>query len=64
MVIAQRGTETIFGMVLGVIFMSIVYNAFAMANINPYRETIVIGTTLIVAVFLVDFFKRVELAIH
>ena len=62
--IVKGGTGTIFGTVLGVIFMSIVYNAFVMANINPYWETIVIGTTLIVAVFLVDFFKRVELAIH
>lgn len=27
-------------------------------------ETIVIGTTLLVAVFLVDFFKKLEFAIH
>ncbi len=61
--IVKGGTGTIFGTVLGVAFMSIVYNAFVMANINPYWETIVIGTTLLVAVLLVDFFKRVEAAI-
>ncbi len=62
--IVKGGTGTIFGTVLGVAFMSIVYNAFVMANINPYWETIVIGTTLLVAVFLVDFFKKLEFAIH
>lgn len=61
--IVKGGTGTIFGTVLGVIFMSIVYNAFVMANVNPYWETIVIGSTLLAAVFLVDRFKKVELAI-
>lgn len=62
--IVKGGTGTIFGTVLGIVFMSIVYNAFVMANINPYYETIVIGSTLLVAVFLVDFFKKLEAAIH
>ncbi|HET6438158.1 MAG TPA: ABC transporter permease [Anaeromyxobacter sp.] len=62
--IVKGGTGTIFGTVLGIIFMSIVYNAFVMANVNPYWETIVIGSTLLVAVFLVDFFKKLEVAIR
>ena len=58
--IVKGGTGTIFGTVLGVVFMSMVYNAFVMANVNPYWETIVIGSVLLVAVFLVDAFKRLE----
>ncbi len=61
--IVKGGTGTIFGTVLGVLFMSIVYNAFVMANVNPYWETIVIGSVLLAAVFLVDAFKRLELRI-
>jgi len=59
--IVKGGTGTIFGTVLGIIFMSIVYNAFVMAGINPYYETIVIGTILLGAVFMVEFFKEKEL---
>jgi ribose/xylose/arabinose/galactoside ABC-type transport system permease subunit len=59
--IVNGGTGTIFGTVLGIIFMSIVYNAFVMAGINPYYETIVIGTILLVAVFMVEFFKKKEM---
>jgi ribose/xylose/arabinose/galactoside ABC-type transport system permease subunit len=59
--IVKGGTGTIFGTVLGIIFMSIVYNAFVMAGINPYYETIVIGTILLVAVFMVEFFKKKEM---
>jgi ribose transport system permease protein len=55
--IVKGGTGTIFGTVLGVVFMSLIYNAFVMAGINPYYETIVIGTILLVAVFLMNFFK-------
>ena len=62
--IVKGGTGTIFGTVLGVLFMSIVYNAFVMANVNPYWETIVIGSVLLAAVFLVDAFKRLEVRIH
>jgi len=56
--IVKGGTGTIFGTVLGVIFMSLIYNAFVMAGINPYYETIVIGAILLLAVFLMNFFKR------
>ena len=59
--IVKGGTGTIFGTVLGIIFMSIVYNAFVMAGINPYYETIVIGTILLGAVFMVEFFKKKEM---
>ena len=59
--IVKGGTGTIFGTVLGIIFMSIVYNAFVMAGINPYYETIVIGTILLAAVFMVEFFKKKEM---
>ena len=59
--IVKGGTGTIFGTVLGIIFMSIVYNAFVMAGINPYYETIVIGSILLGAVFMVEFFKEKEM---
>ncbi len=59
--IVKGGTGTIFGTVLGIVFMSIVYNAFVMAGINPYYETIVIGTILLAAVFMVEFFKKKEM---
>ncbi len=62
--IVKGGTGTIFGTVLGVLFMSIVYNAFVMANVNPYWETIVIGSVLLLAVFLVGAFRRLELRIQ
>jgi ribose/xylose/arabinose/galactoside ABC-type transport system permease subunit len=44
--------------------MSIVYNAFVMAGINPYYETIVIGSILLIAVFLVEFFRELETRIQ
>jgi ribose transport system permease protein len=62
--IVRGGTGTIFGTVLGIIFMSIVYNAFVMAGINPYYETIVIGSILLIAVFLVEFFRKLETRIQ
>ncbi|MGD0726113.1 MAG: ABC transporter permease [Spirochaetia bacterium] len=62
--IVKGGTGTIFGTVLGIIFMSIVYNAFVMAGINPYYETIVIGSILLIAVFLVEFFRKLETRIQ
>jgi ribose transport system permease protein len=62
--IVKGGTGTIFGTVLGIIFMSIVYNAFVMAGINPYYETIVIGSILLIAVFLVEYFKKLEVKIQ
>jgi ribose transport system permease protein len=62
--IVKGGTGTIFGTVLGVLFMSIVYNAFVMANVNPYWETIVIGSVLLAAVFLVDVFRRLEFRVR
>jgi len=61
--IVKGGTGTIFGTVLGIIFMSIIYNAFVMAGINPYYETIVIGTILLGAVFMVEMFKNKQMKI-
>jgi ribose transport system permease protein len=62
--IVKGGTGTIFGTVLGVVFMSLIYNAFVMAGINPYYETIVIGTILLAAVFLMEFFKNRAAAVR
>jgi ribose/xylose/arabinose/galactoside ABC-type transport system permease subunit len=56
--IVKGGTGTIGGTVLGVIFMSIIYNAFVMAGINPYYETIVIGGILLAAVTLMEVSKK------
>jgi ribose/xylose/arabinose/galactoside ABC-type transport system permease subunit len=35
-----------------------------MAGINPYYETIVIGTILLAAVFLMEFFKNRAAAVR
>jgi ribose transport system permease protein len=56
--IVKGGTGNIGGTVLGVVFMSMIYNAFVMAGINPYYETIVIGGILLAAVTLMELSKK------
>lgn len=43
-----------FGTVLGVLFMAIVFNAFAMSGINTYWQEVVNGVMLLLAIFMVE----------
>lgn len=52
------GVGSILGTTLGVIFLAIVYNAFAMTGIDTYWQDVVIGAMLLIAVFLSEFLKR------
>jgi ribose transport system permease protein len=52
------GIGTIRGTLLGVLFLAIVYNAFAMTGISTYWQDVVIGIMLLAAVFLSEFLKR------
>lgn len=52
------GTGSIFGTVLGVIFLAMIYNAFNMTGVNTYWQDVAIGTMLLVAVFLGEYLKR------
>ncbi|MCC7450891.1 MAG: ABC transporter permease [Anaerolineae bacterium] len=56
------GVGTILGTTLGVLFLAIVYNAFAMTGISTYWQDVVIGVMLLIAVFLSEFLKRRRLA--
>jgi ribose transport system permease protein len=52
------GTGSIFGTVLGVIFLAMIYNAFNMTGVNTYWQDVAIGTMLLGAVFLGEYLKR------
>lgn len=52
------GVGSIPGTTLGVLFLAIVYNAFAMTGISTYWQDVVIGIMLLTAVFLSEFLKR------
>lgn len=52
------GTGSVVGTTLGVLFLAIVYNAFAMTGVSTYWQDVVIGVMLLLAVFLSDFLKR------
>jgi len=56
------GVGTVLGTTLGVLFLAIVYNAFAMTGISTYWQDVVIGVMLLIAVFLSEFLKRRRLA--
>ncbi len=52
------GVGRIISTTFGVLFLAIVYNAFAMTGISTYWQDVVIGAILLVAVFLSEFLKR------
>lgn len=56
------GTGTIFGTVLGVLFLAMVYNAFNMTGVNTYWQDVAIGAMLLTAVFLGEYLKRRRVA--
>lgn len=56
------GTGTIFGTVLGVVFLAMIANAFNMTGINTYWYDVVVGAMLLLAVFLGEYLKRREIS--
>jgi ribose transport system permease protein len=56
------GTGSIFGTVLGVVFLAMIYNAFNMTGVNTYWQDVAIGTMLLAAVFLGEYLKRRRVA--
>jgi len=51
------GRGSISGSVLGVLFLAIIYNAFAMTGVSTYWQDVVNGVMLLVAVFLGEYLK-------
>lgn len=56
------GSGTIFGSVLGVIFLAMIANAFNMSGINTYWYDVVVGVMLLLAVFIGEYLKRREIS--
>jgi len=55
--IVRGGSGSMAGTVLGVLFMAIIYNAFAMSGISTYWQDIVSGVMLLLAIFFVEWVK-------
>jgi ribose transport system permease protein len=56
--IVRGGEGSMFGTVLGVFFMAIIFNAFAMSGIDTYWQEIVNGLMLLVAIFMVEAARK------
>lgn len=56
--IVRGGEGNMLGTVLGVLFMAIVFNAFAMSGINTYWQEIVNGVMLLLAIFMVEAVRK------
>lgn len=52
------GVGSVLGTTLGVLFLAIIYNAFAMTGISTYWQDVVIGGMLLAAVFLSEYLKK------
>jgi ribose/xylose/arabinose/galactoside ABC-type transport system permease subunit len=62
--IVRGGSGTMFGTVLGVLFMAIIYNALVMSGISTYWQDVVNGIMLLAAIFFVEFMKNREKAVN
>ena len=51
------GSGTIAGTALGVLFLATVYNAFTWTGINTYWQEVIIGSMLLIAVFIGQFVR-------
>jgi ribose/xylose/arabinose/galactoside ABC-type transport system permease subunit len=58
----RGGTGTMFGTLLGVLFMAILNNAFMMSGISTYWQDIVTGMMLLIAILLAESLKGKKLA--
>lgn len=52
------GMGTILGSMLGVLFIAMIYNAFAMSGISTYWQDVVVGGMLLASIFLGELLKR------
>ncbi len=52
------GKGSILGSMLGVLFIAMIYNAFAMSGISTYWQDIVVGAMLLASIFLGEVLKR------
>ncbi|NDJ62871.1 MAG: ABC transporter permease [Chloroflexi bacterium] len=52
------GAGSILGSMLGVLFIAMIYNAFAMSGISTYWQDVVIGVMLLASIFLGEILKR------
>jgi len=56
--IVRGGEGNMLGTVLGVLFMAIIFNAFAMSGIDTYWQEIVNGVMLLLAIFMVEVLRK------
>lgn len=52
------GMGSILGSMLGVLFIAMIYNAFAMSGISTYWQDVVVGAMLLASIFLGEILKR------
>ena len=52
------GAGSVLGSMLGVLFIAMIYNAFAMSGISTYWQDVVIGVMLLASIFLGELPKR------
>jgi ribose/xylose/arabinose/galactoside ABC-type transport system permease subunit len=52
------GAGSVLGSMLGVLFIAMIYNAFAMSGISTYWQDVVIGVMLLASIFLGELLKR------
>jgi len=52
------GFGTMFGTFLGALFLAIIYNAFVMTGVSTYWQDVVVGSMLLIAVFLGAYLKK------
>lgn len=52
------GAGSVLGSMLGVLFIAMIYNAFAMSGISTYWQDVVIGAMLLTSIFFGELLKR------
>ena len=52
------GAGSILGSMLGVLFIAMIYNAFAMSGISTYWQDVVVGAMLLASILLGEVLKR------
>ena len=52
------GMGSVLGSMLGVLFIALIYNAFAMSGISTYWQDVVVGAMLLASIFLNEILKR------
>lgn len=55
--LTHGGSGSIFGTILGTLFMALIYNAFIMSGMSTYYQDVMTGAFLIIAVLLSEFIR-------